>query len=287
VSAPPEGAGGAAPLPPPAPGEAQAEAAKPHLCILFTVETEYDRHEEFVQVNGVAKLQNISLLGPNKGKPAFHVVEMLNTREVWRNGLGEESKSGEGGRPPEGEKKEGGTFEAARLARLKGQWKRYLIVPVWCVVNSQDDYGTLPDQDKIDQVVKEIKEKSPAPLPTWSRVPQQPVGQKEAGNAVVQIRNKSDVPIMVYFSGAQSRAFRVPGGDKLQEKPGLWHAILKAGEYDVAMTPEQAAGPAPSAGTPPAKGAAMGAGPAPCYGQLKCEAGVAISLEFSGAAGTP
>jgi len=138
------------------------------------------------------------------------------------------------------------------------------------VVNSPEDFAKLPELGTIDKTVAEVKTGTKEAIPTLNVLPIPPIVAE--GSAVIQVRNAMDSPILVYFSGKKSCAVRVPPGDPQQAKPGLWHVILPAGKYEVAMKPD-AAGAAP--GKP---------GPNPAYGEQEYKAGTAYYMEFTATA---
>lgn len=251
---------GVSPMPgaPPTPGvpggpEAAPDISKQRLNIVITIETEYtkERGLEFIRLKFLAPLENISLR--EDGKPLFKSVEMLNSREELRNRAGEVIKATDLEKisaAGEGERATG--FEAERLRRLKAERVRYLIVPIWCVVNSDEDYKTLPDADSVDKTIAEIKGAEHDDLPQLTTLV-----QEAAGPAIVQIANNmTDTSILAYFSGQKLRVARVYPKDR-------WHVILDPGTYQVAIRPEKE-------------------GIKPAYGEQKYAPGGAYSMEFPG-----
>jgi type IV pilus assembly protein PilM len=241
----PAGAGPAAPTPAGAEGK-PVDLSKQRLSILIQVETEYGRQHglEFIRLKVLATLEDISLR--EDGKPAFKTVEMLGSREEVRNGLGETIKPGQSERA---EVVRGGSFEAQRLQRLRAQRFRYLVVPVWCVVNSEEDYKALPEADTVDKTVAEVKAGEHDALPTSNLL-----AQEGTGPAVMQIKNNSDAPLTVYLSGKKQRVVRV-------RPTSTWHVLLEPGRYQVAVKSEKE-------------------GSKPAYGEQDFPAGAAYGFDF-------
>ncbi len=230
--------------------EAKRDVSKHRLNIVLTVETEYKRERglEFIRLKFLGPLQDISLR--EDGKPLFRIVEMLNSREEVRNGLGEVVKATDTGGSSE-EVKPGGAFDAERLARLKAERTRYLIVPIWCVVNSDKDYADLPETDSVDKSLAELKGGERDSLPTLNIL-----AKEGSGSPVLQVRNNTDTPITVYFSGKKLRGIRV-------RPSGMWHLTLPAGEYQVGIKSDKA-------------------GTKPAYGEQKYDEGTVYNFEYTG-----
>jgi hypothetical protein len=229
------------------------------LCILFTVETEYSKQRgiEFMRQENLARLQGISQR--EDGKPLFKVAEMMNSREEVRDPLGNVYRLGtEAGQATTAEEDRAQPFEKERLKRLKEQRIRYLIVPIWCVVNSAEDYKALPDADSIDRVIDEVAKGDHDALPTSTLL-----SKKDSGQAVVQVKNNGDAAVLAYFSsGKRRRAIRVPGNG------GIWHVCVDGGTYQIAIRSEKE-------------------GTKPLYGKKDLADGTAIGLEIGGGAGNP
>jgi hypothetical protein len=237
--------------------EGAVDVTKQRLCILLTFETEYSKQRgiEFMRLKNAALLQGISQR--EDGKPLFKVAEMMNSREEIRDLLWNVYKAGMESGGGGAEDAKALPFEKERLKRLKEQRIRYLIVPVWCVVNSEEDYKALPDADSIDRIIDEIAKGDHDALPSPMLL-----SKEETGPAIVQVKNNMDAAVLAYLSsGKRRRAIRVPAA-------GIWHAAVDGGAYQMAIRSEKE-------------------GAKPLYGKIDLAAGTALSMEIAAGAGSP